>query len=159
MMRKNRHKRILHILQTNKQVSLGTVQTLPAPPEEMKAAATAPPPERRERTRSPRGQDMHQHMSSLLDSVTTGVISLDGEGRIRVFNASAESLFRLPRAKVVGVSFRDAGRIMTFADTGIRAFWERLSDAVWAAGAALDLEYDFALKNGQRRVISYSVYP
>ncbi len=159
MMRKDRHKRILHILQTSKQAGPGAARTLPAPPEEMKAPVTAPLPERREGTRNLRGQDMHQHMSSLLDSVTTGVISLDGEGRIRVFNASAESLFRLPRSKVVGVSFREAGRTMTFLDAGIRAFWERLSDAVWAAGAALDLEYDFALKNGQRRVISYSVYP
>lgn len=159
MMRKDRHKRILHILQTGKQAGPATAPTMPVPREELKAAATAPPAERREATRSARGQDMHQHMSSLLDSVTTGVVSLDGEGRIRVFNASAESLFRIPRSKVVGESFREAGRTMTFPDAGIRAFWERLSDAVWAAGAALDLEYDFALKNGHRRVINYSVYP
>jgi len=76
-----------------------------------------------------------------------------------VFNAAAEALFSLPRSRVVGVSFRDAVRTMSFPDTAVRAFWERLSDAVWAAGAALDLEYDLVRKNGQRKVISYSVYP
>lgn len=158
-MKKDRHKRIFHILQTSQQAGANTAPLLPDFTKEKRTAGTHPPRERPGQTRSMRGQDMYQHMSSLLDSVTTGVISLDGEGRIRVFNASAESLFRLPRAKVVGMSFRDAGRTMTFPDNGVLAFWERLSDAVWAAGAALDLEYDLVFRKGRRRVISYSVYP
>ena len=42
---------------------------------------------------APRGtgsDDILGHLASLLDSVTTGIISLDGEGRIRVFNAAAQ---------------------------------------------------------------------
>ena len=107
----------------------------------------------------PLDRDILLHLASLLDSVATGVISLDGEGRIRVFNAAAESLFSLHRAQVVGRPFGEVGRISTFEDQAMRALWERLTDAVWAAGAALELEYDFFPKHGPRRVISYSVYP
>lgn len=103
--------------------------------------------------------DILRHLASLLDSVTTGVISLDGEGRVRVFNAAAESLFSLHRAQVVGRPFGEVGRISAFEDQAMRALWERLTDAVWAAGAALELEYDLYPKQGPRRVISYSVYP
>jgi signal transduction histidine kinase len=91
--------------------------------------------------------------------VTTGIISLDGERRVRTFNASVEKLFALPRAIVIGRPMNEIGRIMGFDEHALRALWERLIDAVWAAGAALDLEYDLLLKNGRRRVISYSVYP
>jgi len=107
----------------------------------------------------PLDRDILLHLASLLDSVATGVISLDGEGRIRVFNAAAESLFSLHRAQVIGRPFGEVGRISTFEDQAMRALWERLTDAVWAAGAALELEYDFYPKHGPRRVISYSVYP
>src|SRR5574341_242789 len=103
--------------------------------------------------------DILRHLGSLLDSVTTGIISLDGERRIRTFNASAEKLFALPRAIVIGRPMNEIGRIMGFDEHVLRALWERLIDAVWAAGAALDLEYDLLMKNGRRRVISYSVYP
>lgn len=102
---------------------------------------------------------MLHHLGSLVDSVTTGIISLDGEGHIRVFNTAAERWFGLPRVMVLGRRMNEIGRIMGFDDHSLRALWERLSDAVWAAGAALDLEYDLALKTGQRRVMSYSVYP
>jgi signal transduction histidine kinase len=104
------------------------------------------------------GDENLLHMSRLLDSVATGMISLDGEGRIKVFNAAAETLFSLPRAVILGVPFREAGRILSFSAHAHRAFWERLSDAVWAAGAARDLEFDLTPRNGPRRVISYSVY-
>jgi len=104
------------------------------------------------------GDENLLHMSRLLDSVATGMISLDGEGRIRVFNAAAETLFSLPRAIVLGVPFREAGRILSFHAHAHRALWERLSDAVWAAGAARDLEFDLTPRNGPRRVLSYSVY-
>ena len=103
--------------------------------------------------------DILRHLGSLLNSVTTGIISLDGERRIRTFNASAEKLFALPRAIVIGRPMNEIGRIMGFDEHVLRALWERLIDAVWAAGAALDLEYDLLMKNGRRRVISYSVYP
>ncbi len=103
--------------------------------------------------------DMLHHLGGLVDSVTTGIISLDGEGRIRVFNAAAEKLFSLPRVMVIGRHMSEIGRIMGFGDHAPRALWERLSDAVWAAGAALDLEYDLTAKNGQHQVLSYSVYP
>ncbi len=103
--------------------------------------------------------DMLHHLGGLVDSVTTGIISLDGEGRIRVFNAASEKLFSLPRVMVVGRHMSEIGRIMGFDDHSLRALWERLSDAVWAAGAALDLEYDLTAKNGQHQVLSYSVYP
>lgn len=103
--------------------------------------------------------DMLHHLGGLVDSVTTGIISLDGEGRIRVFNAASEKLFGLPRVMVIGRHMSEIGRIMGFGDHALRALWERLSDAVWAAGAALDLEYDLMTKNGQRQVVSYSVYP
>lgn len=106
-----------------------------------------------------RGRDYLQHLSSLLDSVSTGIISLDGEGRIRVFNAAAEVLFGLPRSRVAGMPFREAPQVLPFANRALQTFWERLSDAVWAAGAALDLEYDLTAKPGQRKIISYSVYP
>ncbi len=102
--------------------------------------------------------DMLHHLGSLVDSVTTGIVSLDGEGRIRVFNASAEKLFGLPRVMVIGRHMNEIGRMMGFDDHALRALWERLSDAVWAAGAALDLEYDLITKSGQRKVMSYSVY-
>ncbi len=104
------------------------------------------------------GNENLLHMSRLLDSVATGMISLDGEGRIRVFNAAAEMLFSLPRAVVLGVPFREAGRTLSFDAHAHRALWERLSDAVWAAGAARDLEFDLTPRNGPRRIISYSVY-
>ncbi|HEY6011888.1 MAG TPA: PAS domain-containing protein, partial [Nitrospirota bacterium] len=103
--------------------------------------------------------DILRHLGGLLDSVITGIISLDGERRIRTFNASAEKLFGLPRAIVIGRHMNEVGRIMGFNEHALRALWERLTDAVWAAGAALDLEYDLAQPNGSRRVISYSVYP
>lgn len=110
-------------------------------------------------TRESRGDDLLRHMGSLLDSVTTGIISLDGKGRIRIFNAAAEKLFALPRVMVIGRHMGEIGRIMGFDDHALRALWERLSDAVWAAGAALDLEYDLLLRGDQRKVITYSVYP
>ena len=106
-----------------------------------------------------RGDDSLRHLGSLVDSVTTAIISLDGEGRIRVFNTAAEKLFSLPRVMVIGRHMGEIGKIMGFDDQASRALWERISDAVWAAGAALDLEYDLAPKHGARRVISYSVYP
>lgn len=100
-----------------------------------------------------------RHMSGLIDSVATGIISLDGMGRIRVFNAAAERLFVISGARVVGRPFADAGRLLGIEDRGLRGLWDRLSDAVWAAGAALDLEYDLLMRTGHRKVISYSVYP
>jgi len=99
------------------------------------------------------------HLSSLLDSVQTGIISLDGEGRVRVFNAVAETLFGIPHRSVLGRSFGALGRMISFKEHGARDLWERLSDAVWAAGAALDLEYDLVRPSGQKQVIVYSVYP
>jgi PAS domain S-box-containing protein len=98
-------------------------------------------------------------MSSLVDSVSTAIISLDGKGRIRVFNAAAEKLFGLPRATVIGLSFPDIGRTLDQGMYACQPLWERLSDAIWAAGAAVELEYDLIQKGGRRRVISYSVYP
>jgi len=99
------------------------------------------------------------HLSALLDSVKTGMISLDGEGRVRVFNAVAEVLFGVPRQEVLGRPLAALGRVLVRKDPSLHALWERLSDAVWAAGAALDLEYDLAGPQGQRRIIAYSVYP
>jgi signal transduction histidine kinase len=99
------------------------------------------------------------HLSGLLDSVKTGIISLDGEGRIRVFNAVAETLFGVSRQTVLGRPFGALGRVISFKDHGTRDLWGRLSDAVWAAGAALDLEYDLVIPKGQKRIIAYSVYP
>ena len=99
------------------------------------------------------------HLSSLLDSVQTGIISLDGEGRVRVFNAVAETLFGVPHRSVLGRSFGALGRMISFKARGARGLWERLSDAVWAAGAALDLEYDLVRPSGEKQVIAYSVYP
>lgn len=105
-------------------------------------------------------EEQARHMSSLMDSVATGIISLDGEGRIRVFNAAAESLFHMSRGKVLGRPFSEAGRVLDAGeDHTLRALWERLSDAIWAAGAAVDLEYDLVTRNGRRTVVSYSVYP
>lgn len=106
-----------------------------------------------------RRDDMLLHLGNLLDSVTTGIISLDGEGRIMVFNAVAEKLFGLPRVMVISRSMGEIGKIMSFDDHSLRALWERLTDAVWAAGAARDLEYDLLPRTGPRKVISYSVYP
>ncbi|MDA8099160.1 MAG: ATP-binding protein [Nitrospiraceae bacterium] len=103
--------------------------------------------------------DVLYHLSSLLDSVKTGIISLDGEGRVQVFNAVAEALFGVPRQAVLGRPFSSMGRTISFLDNALRALWERLADAVWAAGAALDLEYDLSRPKGHKRVISYSVYP
>ena len=103
--------------------------------------------------------DILHHLGSLVDSVTTGVISLDGDGRIRVFNATVEKLFCLPRVMVIGRHMNEIGKIMGFDDHALRALWERLSDAIWAAGAALDLEYDLLTRHGQRKIMSYSVYP
>jgi PAS domain S-box-containing protein len=105
------------------------------------------------------GEDSLRHMSSLLDSVSTAIISLDGKGRVRVFNAAAEKLFGLPRATVIGRSFPDIGRTLDQGTYACQPLWERLSDAVWAAGAVVELEHDLIQKNGRRRVISYSVYP
>jgi len=99
------------------------------------------------------------HLSSLLDSVKTGIISLDGEGRVRVFNAVAEAIFALPRQSVLGRPFGDLGQRIGITDQSLAGLWQRLSDAVWAAGAALDLEYDLMRPKGQKRTISYSVYP
>ncbi len=159
MMKKSRHKRVVQLLKAFQQRPNDEGAPLAQLPEVTSASPRSGSAPRRENGRGPSAQNIHQHVSSLLDSVTTAVISLDGEGRVRVFNAAAESLFSLPRSKVVGASFRDAVRTMPFSDTALRAFWERLSDAVWAAGAALDLEYDLVRKSGQRKVISYSVYP
>jgi PAS domain S-box-containing protein len=106
-----------------------------------------------------RRDDMLLHLGNLLDSVTTGIISLDGDGRIMVFNAVAEKLFGLPGVMVIGSSMGEIGKIMGFDDHSRRALWERLTDAVWAAGAARDLEYDLLPRTGPRKVISYSVYP
>lgn len=99
------------------------------------------------------------HLGSLLDSVKTAIISLDGEGRVRVFNAVAEMLFSIPRQAILGKPFGNLGRMGYIKDSSLLALWERLADAVWAAGAALDLEYDLLRPKGQKRVILYSVYP
>lgn len=99
------------------------------------------------------------HMSSLLDSVATGIISLDGRGRVRVFNAGAEALFNISRSHVLGLPFNEAGQLLREEDSACRGLWSRLSDAVWAAGAALELEYDLMRRGGPRKVVSYSVYP
>lgn len=99
------------------------------------------------------------HLSSLLDSVKTGMISLDGEGRVRVFNAVAEALFGVPRQELLGRPLAALGRFLAPREPSLYALWERLTDAVWAAGAALDLEYDVVGPHGQRRIIAYSVYP
>jgi len=114
---------------------------------------------RNEPALSSQEDEVLQHLSSLLDSVKTGIISLDGEGRVRVFNAVAEMLFAVRRQAVLGRPFSDMGRMISFKDNSLRALWERLSDAVWAAGAALDLEYDLIRPMGQKRIIAYSVYP
>ena len=82
--------------------------------------------------RSPADETL-QHVSSLLDSVTTGIISLDGRGRITVFNRAAENLFNISRSSVLGTPFGEAGRRLDFDDQARRALWERLSDALWAA--------------------------
>lgn len=107
----------------------------------------------------PPGEEMLMHMGRLLDSVASGIISLDGEGRVRVFNAAAESLFGAPRGAVIGLPFSEIGRIISMDFQCLRGFLERLNDAVWAAGAAIDLEHELTGKEGIRRVISYSVYP
>jgi two-component system sensor histidine kinase AtoS len=60
---------------------------------------------------------------------------------------------------VLGRPFGALGRVISFKDHGTRDLWGRLSDAVWAAGAALDLEYDLVIPKGQKRIIAYSVYP
>jgi signal transduction histidine kinase len=60
---------------------------------------------------------------------------------------------------VLGRPFSDLGKRISFADNSLLALWQRLSDAVWAAGAALDLEYDLVRRKDQKRTISYSVYP
>jgi signal transduction histidine kinase len=60
---------------------------------------------------------------------------------------------------VIGRSMGEIGKIMSFDDHSLRALWERLTDAVWAAGAARNLEYDLLPRTGPRKVISYSVYP
>ena len=99
------------------------------------------------------------HLSSLLDSVKTGIISLDGEGRVRVFNAVAEALFAVHRQAVLGRPFSALGRLINFKEHSIQALWERLADAGWAAGAALYLEDDLVRSAGQKSIISYSVYP
>ena len=83
-------------------------------------------------------------MSSLLDSVTTAIISLDGKGRIRVFNAAAEKLFGLPRCRSDRPVVRGDRQNHEPAFPGCQPLWERLSDAIWAAGAAVDLEYDLS---------------
>ncbi|HAS53886.1 MAG TPA: hypothetical protein DCS42_07025 [Nitrospiraceae bacterium] len=105
------------------------------------------------------GASALQHLEALVDSLSAGVISLDGSGRIRAFNAAAEGLFSISRAAVLGLTFHEAERIILFEDATLQNLWERLADSVWAAGAALELEYDLPARNGQRRVISYSVYP
>jgi signal transduction histidine kinase len=107
----------------------------------------------------PPAEQVPPHLDVLLDSVAAGIVSLDGEGRIRVFNAAAENLFRVSRGAVLGVPFGDAGRRLPFDGHAARTLWERLSDAVWAAGAVRDLEYHFLPRGGSERVISYSVYP
>jgi len=99
-------------------------------------------------TGSPDDEVLH-HLSSLLDSVKTGIISLDGEGRIRVFNAVAEVLFAVRRQAVLGRPFSAMGRMISFKGHSLHALWERLADAVWAAGAALDLETDLVHPTGQ----------
>ncbi len=114
---------------------------------------------RRKRASARSGEESLRHLISLVDSVTTAIVSLDGTGRIRVFNAAAEALFSLPRTKVLGQTFPEAGRTMSRGLHACQPLWERLSDAIWAAGAAVDLEHDLFQKNGVRRVISYSVYP
>lgn len=121
--------------------------------------ANAPPTGPSDSGRLGADDEVLYHLGSLLDSVKTGIISLDGEGRVRVFNAVAETLFSISRRSVLGRSFSRMGRELDFEDNGLRALWERLSDAVWAAGAALDLECDLVRPKGQKRVILYSVYP
>jgi PAS domain-containing protein len=126
----------------------------------------APPPRkeggvfsRHDQTAGSLDDEVLHHLSSLLDSVKTGIISLDGEGRVRVFNAVAELLFAVPRQAVLGRPFSAMGRMISFKDHALQDLWERLSDAVWAAGAALDLEYVLMRPLDQKRIISYSVYP
>ena len=140
---------------------IGERQQVPgSPPEQQGAAASesAPQPRPDAGHISPDDEVLY-HLSSLLDSVKTGIISLDGEGRVRVFNAVAEMLFGVPHRSVLGRSFSTLGPLISFKERGARDLWERLSDAVWAAGAALDLEYDLQRPSGQKQTIAYSVYP
>ncbi len=107
----------------------------------------------------PPGEEMLMHMARLLDSVASGIISLDGAGRIRVFNAAAEELFGAPAGAVIGLPFSEVGRIIGADFQCLRGFLEKLNNAVWAAGAAIDLEHELKGRDGARKVISYSVYP
>lgn len=104
-------------------------------------------------------EEMLTHLGRLIDSVASGIISLDRTGRIRIFNQAAEVMLGLPRGAVIGLSLPEVARIISADSRGLRGFLERLSDAVWAAGAAIDIEYDMPLQYGARRIISYSVYP
>ena len=150
MPRKYRSRRLFDFIQPFSQSVTGAVRSWGAGTGRSRRQAAA---------HAGQGEEILRHMGSLVDSMTTGIVSLDGNGNVRVFNAAAETLFALPRAVVIGRSLAEVGKIMSFDDHSARALWERLSDAVWAAGAALDLEYDLTLKNGTRRVISFSVYP
>src|SRR3989304_2704816 len=75
------------------------------------------------------GNENLLHMSRLLDSVATGMLSLDGVGAIRVFNGAAEALFSLPRSIILGVPFRKAERFQVEGYHSNPPSWERLSDA------------------------------
>src|SRR5574340_26129 len=68
-------------------------------------------------------EEMLRHMSRLLDSVTTGIISVDGAGRVRVFNAACEKLFSHPRAQVIGRPFAEIGPSMSADARGCRTLW------------------------------------
>ncbi len=137
----------------------GPSAAAPAPAGAGRMSAERPVPIRPDAGLPGPEDEVLYHLGSLLDSVKTGLVSLDGEGRIRVFNAVAEVLFGVPRQAVLGRSFASLGGVLGSRDPAVRALWERLTDAVWAAGAALDLEYDLLRPRGQRRIIAYSVYP
>ncbi len=95
--------------------------------------------------------DMLQY---LVDSVKTEIISLDGESRIRVFNAAMERLFSLPRMMAIGRHINEIGRMMDF-DSAMQ-LCERIFNATWAVGAALDLDFGLINQHGNWTSMRYA---
>jgi PAS domain S-box-containing protein len=81
-------------------------QTPPAPATaevESHAPPASPAPEAQEMRWKPDDAEL----SAILDTASDGIITLDGEGRIRSFSAGAEAIFGQPKAVVLGRSFTD----------------------------------------------------
>lgn len=88
------------------------------------------------------------YLRTLVTASPVGIITLNGEGRVTLFNAAAEEIFQISRATIMADP-------QPFRFSENRAVVRRLREAV-RAGPVRNLEEAWLRRNGQARDVSFS---